>query len=210
MATNLDKRVRLIAFSGRKGDWRFWSIIFLAQDDLLGFSPVVTGEETSPTKADYLVAKAAEKPDAEQLKSIKLYELNRAAFGILLISIQTKIECGKTAFATVDNCRTTDFPQGDVKLAWQRLKDKFEPKHALLFIQLKKRFANSKLNVDNDPDDWITLLESLRSDMNNVIIEGKTEMSEIDLIIHILACCPEKYEVPVSSLEDRLTNPVNG
>ena len=66
MATDLDRRIRLIVFSGRKGDWRYWSTKFLAQADLYDFSDVMTGDETSPTKADYLVAKATEKPSADQ------------------------------------------------------------------------------------------------------------------------------------------------
>ena len=68
---------------------------------MFGFAPVVTGDETSPTKADYLIAKAIEQPDAQQQKSIDIYESNRTAFSVLLMSIQTKTECGKTAFATV-------------------------------------------------------------------------------------------------------------
>ena len=42
--------------------------------------------------------------------------------------------------------------------------------------------------------------------MNNVIIIGKTEMSDVDLIIHILAMLGDDYEVAVSSLEDRLAS----
>ena len=42
--------------------------------------------------------------------------------------------------------------------------------------------------------------------MNKVVIPGKTEMSNVDLIIHILATLGDEYEVAVSSLEDRMTN----
>ena len=37
-------------------------------------------------------------------------------------------------------------------------------------------------------------------------ISGKTDMSDVDLIIHIIASVPEEYEVAVSDLEDRLTS----
>ena len=40
--------------------------------------------------------------------------------------------------------------------------------------------------------------------MNKIQIRGKTEMSEIDLIVHILASLPEEFKVAVSSLEDKL------
>ena len=47
-------------------------------------------------------------------------------------------------------------------------------------------------------------LESLRTEMNKIQIRGKTEMSEVDLIIHILSNLPEEYEVAVSALERKL------
>ena len=42
--------------------------------------------------------------------------------------------------------------------------------------------------------------------MNKVKISGKTDMSEVDLIIHILSNLPEEYEVAVSELEEKLKN----
>ena len=42
--------------------------------------------------------------------------------------------------------------------------------------------------------------------MDKVKISGKTDMSDVDLIIHIIASVPEEYEVAVSDLEDRLTS----
>ena len=47
-------------------------------------------------------------------------------------------------------------------------------------------------------------LESLRTEMNKIQIRGKTTMSEVDLIIHILSNLPEEYEVAVSELERKL------
>jgi len=43
-----------------------------------------------------------------------------------------------------------------------------------------------------------------KKEMNKVKIPGKTNMSEVDLIIHILASLPEEYEHAVCSLEDRM------
>jgi hypothetical protein len=37
--------------------------------------------------------------------------------------------------------------------------------------------------------------------MNNVTIPGKTDMTEVDLIIHILSNLPEEYEVVVSQIK---------
>ena len=40
--------------------------------------------------------------------------------------------------------------------------------------------------------------------MNNVLINGKSMMTEIDLIIHIVSSVPDEYDIPVSILEDLL------
>ena len=68
---------------------------------------------------------------------------------------------------------------------------KYAPKTVPSYIQLKKDFANSKLKSSNeDPEKWITDLGSLKSEMNTVVIAGKTAMSDVDLIIRsFLASC---------------------
>ena len=82
---------------------------------------------------------------------------------------------------------------------------KYTPTTAPSYIKLKRDFANSKLETSGkDPDEWITKLESLKTEMNKVKIPGKLDMSEVDLLIHIMASLPDDYEVAVSALEDKL------
>ena len=59
-------------------------------------------------------------------------------------------------------------------------------------------------DADDDPEIWITNLESLKSEMNKVMIVGKSNVTDIDMIIHVLSNLPEEYEVTVSELEERL------
>ena len=121
------------------------------------------------------------------------------------MSIDGETKTGKVAFNLVDNAVTTANPEGGSKIAWDRLINKYAPKTAPSYIQHKKEFANSKLkSAAHDSDDWITDLEFLRTQMNNVTIPGKTDMTEVDLIIHILSNVPEEYEVVVSKIEEKL------
>ena len=57
--------------------------------------------------------------------------------------------------------------------------------------------------MDVRPDEWMSELESLRSEMNKVTIAGKSDMTEVDVIIHILSNLTEEYEVAVSELENK-------
>ena len=44
----------------------------------------------------------------------------------------------------------------------------------------------------------------MHSQMNAININNKTNMSEVDLIIHILSNLPEEYEVAIAELEKEL------
>ena len=50
-------------------------------------------------------------------------------------------------------------------------------------------------------NEWVSELESLRNQMNAISIPNKSDMTEVDLIIHILSNLPEEYEVAVAELE---------
>lgn len=205
MSSLEQKSIKVIEFTGKDKDWKIWSKKFLAQANRKGYKKLLTGAEVIPTESEYTAA-AGGSTDAEKL-TVKLWQLNELAFEEILLSINGQTKQGKIAFNLVDNCSTAEQPEGNCKIAWERLVHKYAPKTAPSYIQLKKDFANSKLaSVDTDPDEWMTDLECLRSEMNKVQIPGKTDMSEVDLIIHILSNLPEEYEVAVSELEEKLKN----
>ena len=90
------------------------------------------------------------------------------------MSINTDTKAGRAAFDTVKNRKTKEYPEGNCYLAWQRLINKYAPKTAPSYIKLRKEFINSKLgSADEDPDERITDLESLRTKMDTVNITGK-------------------------------------
>ena len=205
MSSLEQKSIKVIEFTGKDKDWKIWSRKFLAQGNRKGYKGLLTGSDNIPTEAESELA-VGERNDTEK-KTRKLWKLNELAFEDILLSINGQTKQGKIAFNLVDNCTTTDQPDGNCRVAWERLVHKYAPKTAPSYIQLKKDFANSKLlSAHTDPDEWMTDLECLRSEMNKVKISGKTDMSEVDLIIHILSNLPEEYEVAVSELEEKLKN----
>jgi hypothetical protein len=128
---------------------------------LRNFEPskkLLSGATAIPTKSEYTAAGGGS-TDNQKL-TVKLWQLNELAFEEILLSINVKTKQGKIAFNLVDNCTTAEQPQGNCKIAWERLVHKYAPKTAPSYIQLKKDFANSKLeSVDTDPDKWMTDLE---------------------------------------------------
>ena len=196
-----EKSIKVIEFTG--ADFKIWSKKFVARANRKGYKGLLEGTEPIPTKSEYDAAES--ESSASQKKTRHAYKLNELAYEDILLSINCSTSSGKTAFNLVDNCVTSDQPDGNCKLAWERLTSKYQPRSTPSYIQLKKDFANSKLSsLDTRPDEWMSELESLRTEMNKIQIRGKTDMSEVDLIIHILSNLPEEYEVAVSELERKL------
>ena len=62
-----------------------------------------------------------------------------------------------------------------------------------------------KLEDDyKDPDLFITKMESLRTQMNQILIVGKTPISDVDLILLIVNNVPEAYSNQVQYINHML------
>ena len=59
---------------------------------------------------------------------------------------------------------------------------KFEPRTSASKVQLKREFAQSTLIKGNDPNEWISILETLRCKLKGL----KSDISEEGMLIHIL------------------------
>jgi len=108
-----------------------------------------------------------------------------------------------------ENCKSVEYPEGNCKLAWDHLIAKYAPKSAPSLLKLKKQFANCKLkdeNIKYHPDNYISSLESLRNDMDEICesIDESTKMSDLDFMIHVLNNLPELYDVILDGMETRL------
>ena len=204
MSTNAEERsIRVLPFSGKSSDWKIWSRKFLARSNRKGYKNLLLGKDIVPKESEYTLAIG--EANAAEKKITKLWLLNEHAFEEILLSIEGQTSSGKVAFNLVDNCTTADQPDGNCKLAWDRLVNKYAPQTAPSYITLKKTFANSTLaDATEDPDDWITELECMRTEMNKVTIGGKSDMTDVDVIIHVLSNLPEDYEVQVNELEEKL------
>ena len=170
------KAIRIIPFSGKAEDWNRWSKTFLATATAKGHREVL--RPTDPTT----LADAA---------------LNVQVYNDLILSCQDDI-----TFGIVDESISTDFRDGDARLAWKNLQEKFEPSTGAAKVQLKQEFHQLKLSsVDEDPDAWITQLELKRRRLKTL----GAAIDEDDLILHILNHLPKEYETVVELCEEDLS-----
>ncbi len=99
------------------------------------------------------------------------------AYEDILLSVDTKTAAGKVEFSHSKN-----FPDGNCRLAWDRLCSKFEPNTVPSLCKLCKIVANSKLDsADKDSDVWITNLETLRQRMDEIRLLRR--MSDMEFMI---------------------------
>jgi hypothetical protein len=110
-----------------------------------------------------------------------------------------------TCFGIINSSRNELMPDEDARLAWMNLTSIFDPKTKAILIQLKRQFLDIRLNdIGLDPDQWIQSLEGMQRKLR---ILGH-QVTEIDIIIHILQNLPKEYENTVELLENNLENEV--
>jgi hypothetical protein len=116
------------------------------------------------------------------------------------LSIDCSTATGKVAFAMVKGSKTKTNPSGNVRAAFERLKNKYEPNTTPQLMQLTKDFHTKTLMKHQDPDLFITDLEALivrMSDLGHYV-------SEQTMILHILNNLDESYEMEIKILEHRI------
>ena len=138
-----------------------------------------------------------------QIKTVKLGELNELAYEELFLLINTSSSVGKVAFGLVKNTKSADFPQGNCKIALDRLVSQHAPHSASSLLKLKRKFHNRKQElIEEDPDKQILNLEGLQIQMNK--FRQKGNIMEEDFMIHILNNYPEEYDMILDGLENCL------
>jgi len=181
-----EKSLKVIAFSGKQDDWKFWEVKFLTRARRKGFREILLGKETIPKDNEKF---DLDKPD-EKAKS-KICEKNELAFEELVFSIDTTGGDGRVAFQAVCCCKNDDYKNGNAADAWARLTAKYAPNIAPIKLELKSEFQQSKWDVTQDPNVWISDLQSLQAWLKEI----KSDISDEDFMIHVLNGLPPEYKV---------------
>ena len=131
-----EKSLHVIEFSGSTKDWDIWSEKFKAQERRKGYVKLLLGWAEIPTQ-DQLIAVEDGKSESDK-KVTQLGNLNELGYEDLICFINGESMAGKVAFNLVKNCKSTEFTEGNCKQAWDQLVNKYTPKTAPSYIELKK------------------------------------------------------------------------
>jgi hypothetical protein len=105
----------------------------------------------------------------------------------------------------VKGCKNKDYADGNASLAWERLKNKYEPQSAPSLVKMEKQFRQSALKKGQDPDIWITELEDYRMKLD----ELGSSISENQFILHILNNMTANYDLQLAMMEKRINDKIN-
>jgi hypothetical protein len=86
-------------------------------------------------------SKIIDKTTVEGKKSLKICVMNANVYAALCLL------CNGAAFGCVTRAIMNDLPNGDGKLVWTNLCNKYEPKTQLSMVSLTKEFADWKLEL---------------------------------------------------------------
>jgi hypothetical protein len=141
----------------------------------------------------------------EEKKLTIAADMNELAYTELILSIDDKTKSGKVAFNLVKGCKNKDYSDGNSCMAWERLKNNFEPSSAPSLVKLEKQFRQCSLKKGQDPDIWITELEDYRMRLE----ELGSNISDNQFILHILNNMTDDYDLHLVMMENRVTDKSN-
>jgi len=135
--TEENKAIRIIGFDDKKKNYRTWATKFRSVATFRGYSTILVEKDPKIPKHD----KILKDTDTDREKE-KLRKANEKAYCELILACQ-----GPIAFNIVRKCTTDDLPTGNAYLAWNKLKERFDPRISNKKLQLKEKFTNSKLKT---------------------------------------------------------------
>ena len=144
----MDKAIRVLNFSGKQNDWIMWEAKYKARARMKGWLQVLLGQVVVPKENVILTdAQAAEK---------NARKANEEGYSDLLLSMEDEV-----AFGIVNEAKSTDLPSGDLTMAWKNLLNKYAPSTKDELVSVKKEFMQCMMESGDDPEEYITKLESI-------------------------------------------------
>ena len=149
------KTIRVLTFSGKEEHWDEWRNTFEVIAGQRGYDEIMRGGVTAPDFDINLEEKKTHSTslydDDTKAKMAAARKGNKDGSRDLTLAVQG------TAFNLVREAKTEELPYGDLKLAWSKLVDEWDPQTGQEMVSLVTKFQQTKLE---DPKmnvtDWLT------------------------------------------------------
>ena len=175
-----------VMFSGKKKDFARWVTKYEARAMTKKFGDILDGTKVLRRKTEI----DAEN-NANMVEDVLIMEMNMKAYNDLLLSMDDSQRDGRKAFNIVKACKTSDYLRSNAKMAWAKLKEKYEPTNMSSVVAIKQEFNARTLKDKEDPTEWLLELGELQdrlADMNN-------HMTDQHFMIHVIGNLPKEYRL---------------
>ena len=191
MSGDDDRYVTKAMFSGLSRDFQYWEAKYSARAAIKRFDDILDGSKTLRKKS---VMDAEEDP-AKKAEDEITKNMNLRAYNDLLLSMEQGV-----AFSIVRQCKSPEYPKGNAKLAFDKLKIKYEPKSVNCVAAARKEFHGRKLKKHEDPTEWIMELGKMRQRLEDL----GTSLNDEDMMYHVVRNLPRKYFYEKKGFETKL------
>ena len=170
-----EKSIKIIPFDGTEDGYEMWAAKFTA------YCTEKEVETALQQRADPHAALTGD--DIAK---------NQKAYNLMLLSVEDK-----KSFNIIKNASRANVPN-DAALAWENLKDEYEPKEETDKTTLTQEFFTSACDTDEEPHQWVVEMEMMRARLAEM---GETITDSL-FISTILNGLPSQYDTTVD-LEHR-------
>jgi hypothetical protein len=144
--------------------------------------------------------------ESEEGKKLNIAaDMNELAYTELILSIDDKTSIRKVPCNLVKGCKKKDYTDSNASMAWEGLKNKFEPSSAPSLVKLEKQFSQCSSKKGQEPDIWITELEDYRMRLEELV----SSISDNQFNLHILNNMTDDYDLQLDMMEKRVTDKSN-
>ena len=192
------KSIKVYKFNNTKENWHEFALKFRVIADSRGYYGVFDGSMSPPDKQEKITVTTEDKGDVLNAKETKLKAraANKMGYRYLVMSTES------ISLNIVENAISDELTKGDLKNAWERLEERWNPKSREDRVKVYTKFLNYKLeNTMQRPMDWITFMEKKRAELMNTghIMDDET------FITHLLNSLPQtEYEGAILDIKDKL------
>jgi gag-polypeptide of LTR copia-type len=130
-------------------------------------------------------------------------DMNELAYTELILSIDDKTS--SVAFNLVKGGKSKEYVDGNAFMAWEQLKNKFEPLSAPSLVKMEKQFGQCALKKGQDPEIRLTELEDYQVKLE----ELGSSITDIQFIIHILNNMTSDYDLQLALMETHINDKLN-
>ena len=155
-----DKSVKIITFSGKKADWKFWSKKFCSYVHIKGGEPVWDAKAEDIPKDSEVIDISNDDGKAKA----KLKSLNKSMMGLLNLCLSNGTDEEEKAFdiVTLAADSDTDYKLGNFPKIWKCLQEEYEPINVDEIEAMIDKYHNLKLKGGEDPTIYVARADTMR------------------------------------------------